>query len=98
MFLVTYPDYLEKEITIVLHNIDENKQKILLPILFDNLPDDAVIALSNNQLDWAKQFKNSYWFLQNTVLDFIHTEKQFNIENSDMISELCVDLFNKINI
>lgn len=98
MYLVTYPDYLEKDVTVVLHNIDNEKKKLLLPILFDNLPEEAVIAMSDDQLDWAKQFKNSYWFLQDSVVDFVPIDNQFNIENSDMISQLCVELFNKINI
>lgn len=98
MFLVTYPDYLEKDVTVILHNIDNEKKKALLPILFDNLPDDAVIVLSENQIDWAKKFQNGYWFLQNIELDFVDLDHQLNIKNSDMIPELCVELFNKINI
>lgn len=98
MYLVTYPDYLEKEVNVILHNIDEDYKKILLPMLFDNLPDESIIAISNDQLDWAMQFQNSYWFLQNNVVDLISSSRQFNITSIDVIPEHCRELFSKINI
>lgn len=98
MYLVTYPDYLEKDITVILHNVDEDYKKILLPMLFDNLPDDSVIAISHNQFDWAMQFQNSYWFFQNNVVDSIISSHQYNITSVDLIPEHCRELFSKINI
>lgn len=98
MYLITYPDYLEKEINIILHNVNNEYKRILLPILFDKLPDNSVIVLSENQTDWAKKFQNSYWFLQNNVVDFVSSSKQFNITSVELIVEHCRDLFNKINI
>ena len=98
MYLVTYPDYLEKETNIILHNINDEYKHILLPMLFDHLPEESVIVISENQIEWAKEFKNSYWFLQDNVVDSVTSSRQYNITSVEQLVEYCRDLFKKINI
>lgn len=93
MYLVTHPDYLDRKINVVLYNLSKETTQVILPMLFDKLPDESVIALADN-IDWAKKFKNAFWFTENQKLDI---ENQFIIDGVDTIAESCAILFAKIN-
>jgi hypothetical protein len=94
IYLVTYPDLKDGKITIVLHNLSKEVKEILMPMLFDKLPDGSVIVLGNN-IEWAKKFKNAYWMVEDQNLDFVNSERQFKISDVNSIAEYCDNLFLK---
>jgi hypothetical protein len=96
IYLVTYPDFKDGKITIVLHNLSKEVKEILMPMLFDKLPEDSVIVLGDN-IEWAKKFNNAYWIVEDQNLDFVNSERQFKISDVNSIAEYCAKLFFKIN-
>ena len=93
MYLVTYPDYIAKEIDVILYKLSVESQQIILPMLFDNLPEESVIVLGDN-LDWIKKFKNAHWFTEDETLN---VENLFFITDIESAAESCTSLLVKIN-
>ena len=76
IYLVTYPDYIEQKINVILYNLSDDNMSIIMPILLSNLPANSVIVLCKDKLDWAREFKDAYWFSQTNDIPFIEENKK----------------------
>lgn len=98
IYLVTYPDYIDQKINVILYNLSDDNMSVIMPILLSNLPGNSVIVLCKDKIDWAREFKDAYWFSQTNDIPFIEENKKCIITDSDSIIKSCDILLGKINI